>query len=150
MTVKTSVKTGGDLVVHRESLQYNMIGGTVTFPLGGGGGVLNQVAGMPAIFAAGNFTLVEVGLATFDETDVNAILVHGRIITDAQAADFTTPTNDLYSGINLFEGVVLNEDQVQLVDADGNTITLATIKTALEALGAKFVSEPVKITTQLT
>ncbi len=150
MTIKTSVKTGGDLLVHRESVQYNMVGGTVTFPLGGGGGTLPQVAGMPAIYAAGNFTLLEVGLATFDEADVNALLVHGSIISDLQIATAVTPVNDLYSGINLFEGVVINENIIPALDADGNTITLATIKTTLEALGCKFVSEPAKITTQLT
>ncbi len=151
MPVKTSVLVGGDVLIHRESAQKNMVGGQLKFPASGGPHNLPQVAGYPAVYNKTTkiFTLVVDGGSGNDTTDTNCLLIHGEALASV-ADNTTTPKVSLYSGVNDGDGVVINKDALPTLDVAGGTLNQAEIITALEAKGFKFVSEPVKKTTQTT
>lgn len=153
MAVKTSVLVGGDVLIHRESAQKNMVSGTLKFPAAGGPHNLPQVAGYPAVYDATTkvFTLVQNNGTGNDTPDTNCLLIHGEPLS-AVADGFATPKSSLYSAVNKGDGVVINKDAIPLVDtlATPGTLVQSEIITALEALNFKFVSEPVKKTTQIT
>lgn len=153
MAVKTSVKVGGDILLHRESLQKNMATATLLFPAAGGLHDLPQVAGYPVVYVSSTkvATIVENGGTGNDTTDTNALLVHGTAL-EGVANAFATPANDLYTVINEGDGAVINFDALPTSDtlATPGTLVLSEVQTALEALGFKFVTEPVKISTHTT
>jgi hypothetical protein len=101
---------------------------------------ITQIAGLP--LKANNV----IALAT-EEASVVALAVWGPAIHDL-AADADTAAVPPYTIINDFTGAVINQNAIVATDPAGTDYTLATIVTALEALGAKVVSEPVKTSTQ--
>jgi len=136
--------TGGDLLLGKISSNFNFASGQLTAP--GSGGVwnfyLDQVAGYPLL--ASNV----LAIAT-DEASVVALLVFGNRLDDLADSASTTEVPQ-YTILNDFTGVVINKDVIATKDASlaATAFTLATIVTALEALGAKVVTGPTKSTTQ--
>ena len=130
----------GDFLIHIESEQRCLISGQLTAP-----------ATPPFLsLTDGNVTayplLVNNVLAkAADAASVVAFVIWGRAVNDLAAGTDTDAVPE-YTILNDFTGAVLNEDAIPANDMEGNPFTIATIVTAIEALGAKFVQEPVKTT----
>jgi len=131
---------GGDLVVHIESMQKCFNSTVLT-----GHAATNTAAkaGSPTGYGLVAGVPVEQG----EEASIDAFIVFGDPIP-ALAAAATSPANAPYTIIDNFDGAVLNEDAVQLVDVNGAALTLATIKGAAALADVKWVSEPAKIEEQ--
>ena len=146
MTQKTLGGRAGDFLVHMESPQKCLTYGQITMPASGGTHTLtaDQIPGYPIM--AGNVLAISGG-----EASIIGFLVAGEAFS-AKANDAVT-TGPLYTILQYFDGVVLNEDAMQIADcqATPGVISLANTKTALAAIDAavpKWVDEPEKITTQ--
>jgi hypothetical protein len=131
---------GGDLLIHIESEQRCLTSGQITAAATPALTNIPNVCGLPLLAAN------VIALAT-EEASVVALAVWGRAINDL-AADGDTAAVPPYTIIDDFTGAVINQNAIALADPAGTSYTLATIVTALEALGAKVVAEPVKTTTQ--
>lgn len=143
MTTYTKPGTFGDLLLSKISDEFNLASATVKMPASGGPHNAAQVAGMPGVWDATNKRVTlslnaAIGSAT-------ALVLWGPKIT-AQADD--NEEADKYTVLVDFEGVVINKNAIPLTDSAGTSITLATLVTQLESLGAKVVADPVKKTTQ--
>lgn len=139
----------GDLVVAMTSPQRNLTYATISAPAGTGTGPhnLTNVAAYPLVGSGNAFRLAQSG----DEAFVNAFLLIGEAIKDLAAGSSTS--GPLYTVLDDFLGVVLNEDAVQLTDTseDGFSMTLSTITAnAQDANGnsPKWVDEPENTSTQ--
>lgn len=146
MAVKSSVKMAGDVFIARGiSGQYNLLSVKVKAPASGGPHTVAQIAGMPC--SINEVTGVATILLATEEGTAEGLLLHGpaldAVANDAQGADS-------YSIVQKGEGVVVNTDALPTADSAGTSYTMATLQTALEALGFKYVTEPVKKSTQTT
>lgn len=129
----------GDFLIHIESPQKNFTYGQLTMPGSGGPHTKANVVGLP--LKANNV----VALAT-EEASVVAFVAAGEPL-DAVANGAAT-TGPLYTIIDRWDGVVINQDAMMTTDTQATPVayTNATIRTTLAALttGAtpKFVEEP--------
>jgi hypothetical protein len=135
--------TAGDLLIHIESPQRCFSSVQLTGRATTGTQAYNlaiPVAGFPLI--AGNIPAIDT-----EEASVVALVVFGNpwplIAADADTAEIPP-----YTIINDFTGAVINQNAIQDTDLAGATMDVAAIAAALVALGAKIVTEPVKITEQ--
>jgi hypothetical protein len=145
MANKTQPKTIGDILLAHISDEYNFSSGTLKMPASGTPHNVPQVAGMPGVW--NNSTKVLTLSLNAAIGDATALVVAGPALS-AQANDAATTVK--YTILTNFNGVVLNKNGIPLVDSAGTTITLATLVTALETLGAKVIIDPAKKTTQTT
>ena len=135
--------TAGDLLVHIESTQRCLSSTQLKGRAATGTEAYNlavPVAGFPLI-------ATYIPAIATEEASVIALVVFGNP-WGAIAAGANTAEVPPYTIIEDFTGAVINQNAIATVDLAGAAFTLATIVTALEALGAKFVSEPVKQTEQ--
>lgn len=145
MTQLTIGKRMGDFLIHMESLQKCLTYGQLTMPAAGGAHTCADVVGLP--LKASNV----VAKAT-EEASVVAFVVAGEPFS-ALANDAVT-TGPLYTILNRWDGVVINQDQMMAYDTQATpaAYTNATIRSTLLAIttGAipKFVTEPTNKTTQ--
>ena len=85
MTILSSVKTGGDVLIHHESLLANLKSVKVKTAAGAVNTVV-QIAGYPVVVAAGVATL----LKSTEMATATHLLVNGPPIKDAAAATTLT------------------------------------------------------------
>lgn len=142
MTEKTLTGRGGDFLIHMESPQKCLNYGQITMPSSGGAHSIDNVTAYP--LKASNVLAIQG-----EESSVVAFLIAGEPVDEV--ADDATTTGPLYLILDDFDGVVLNENMLPTSDCQAipGTLTPATIKTAIEALGGKFVDEPTNTETQL-
>lgn len=145
MTQKTLGGSAGDFVLHIESPQKCLTYGQVTMPGSGGAHTLTaeQIIAYPIL--ASN-VLAKAG----DEASIVGFLIAGEAIS--AKANGASTTGPLYTILNGFDGVVLNEDMLPVHDcaATPGHFNATNIKTALATLGVKWVDEPEKISEQTT
>src|SRR5574343_293542 len=136
MTQTTLGGCAGDFVLHIESPQKCLTYGQVTAPASGGAHTVAAGSIVAYPLLASN-VLAKAG----DEASIVAFLIAGEAISLANNASTTGP---LYTILNGFDGVVLNEDMLPTSDcaATPGTFNKTNIKTALATLGVKWVDEP--------
>ena len=135
MTQKTLGGAAGDFLVHMESPQKCLTYGQVTAPASGGAHTVTAAKIVAYPLLASN-VLAKAG----DEASIVAFLIAGEPISLANNASTTGP---LYTILDDFDGVVLNEDMLPTTDcqATPGTFNKTNIKTALTTLGVKWVDE---------
>lgn len=137
MTQKTLGGVAGDFLIHMESPQKCLTYGHVTAPSSGTGDghVVDNVVAYPL---KANNVLAKAG----EEASVVAFLIAGEPISLADG--IATSGVPYYTILSAFDGVVLNKDALPAKDcqATQGTFDKDAIETALELLGAKFVTEP--------
>lgn len=145
MTQQSSNKRMGDFLIHMESLQKCLTYGQLTMPAAGGPHTVANVVGLP--LKANNV----IAKAT-EEASVVAFVVAGEPII--AIADGESTTGPLYTILNRWDGVVINQDKMKTYDSQATPVayTNATIRSTLAAIttGAipKFVSQPTNVSTQ--
>jgi hypothetical protein len=130
----------GDFILHMESPQKCLTYGQITMPASGQHHALTNVVAYPLITGS---RLAISG----QEASVVAFLIAGEPFSEK--TDNAVTTGPLYTILDNFDGVVLNEDMIPLYDCQDTPIafvTVAAIVAAAKVLGAKFVDEPEKIT----
>jgi hypothetical protein len=133
-------KRGGDFLVHIESPQKCLGEGQLTAPTGKDVTNLNDVTAYPVLAGA---VLAVAG----DEANIIGFVIWGNSIASL-AGDAATAEVPPYTWIDAFDGAVLNENAIPLVDFEGADFTLADIKAAAALANVKWVAEPVKTSTQ--
>lgn len=146
MANKTKPKTIEDVLLHHESDEFNFYSGTVKMPASGTPHTMSQVAGMPATWDQANERATLVLNAAISTT--TALVLMGPAVS--AAANDAENAAQQYTILTNFSNVVINKNGLPLTDSAGTTITLATLVSQLEALGAKVLADPTKVATQTT
>lgn len=144
MTTLSSPDVMDDLLKWEVNSAFCRDSGTILNDMGGSSIELTDPVGVVlSSDGAGGYKLTEVG----DETNAIALVLQGPTIPIILNAA-RSPDEYLF----LARGpAIVNEDTVKLTDPDGTgTLTLATVKTALEARSIRFLSEPANIEEQTT
>lgn len=82
-------------------------------------------------------------LATDEASATGLVLIQDLIASLATATDYAVKAAILKKG-----PLVFNKDALPAADVTGTSFTIATLVTALEALGFTFVTEPATVETQ--
>jgi len=146
MTTYLEKNVPGDLVVHMESLEYctktaqirNTTGSTVT--LGAG-----SIAGQPVKAGTGtaDYNLAKAG----DEASVIGLILDGPTGQDDQEVILNNGYSVYKWQVLVHPPVVINQTYLPALDVLAAAFTVASIVTALKALGWEFRTEPAKTTT---
>lgn len=133
---------GGDFLIHIESEQKCLSSTQITGKTAAA--TIVEITDIVAIPLVGNEPAYQG-----DEASVDGFIIWGNPIRNL-VADASTAEIPPYTIIDAFDGAVLNQSVIPLADPAGAAWTggVAAIVTAVTALGAKFVTEPTKTSTQ--